>query len=492
MYSPIAIVKSEEYAYPKIKELFRPDECYPEYLFDDLSKHNSVYKMIRDGFFLLGLDANNFGKKNWNPLGKYIEPNTCVLLKPNLVMDVNPSGDGLDCLITNASVVAAVIDYVIIALKGEGKIVIGDAPMQECNFDNLISKSGYDKLLAYYKGKLDPTKISIELIDFRDLTSKVKNCIYYSELTERTTGKLVELNDDSEFSELTDDVLRNIRITNYDPDILRNHHKGKKHEYYINENILRADTIINLPKPKTHRKAGITISLKNMIGINSRKEYLPHHTSGAIECGGDEYENKSLLKKAKSMLLDSRNSFMQKKKKYFFAYFINRLLIPLNLIIKKTQKDNYFEGSWYGNDTISKTIVDLNKIIFYADKQGIIQDSVQRKYFIIADMIVSGEKEGPVMPNAKEVGIIAMGENPVCFDEMIGRIMGAKLNLINTLKHARKPLGRFCLVEKDTVPYAISNDPRWNGVTIDELNSDSILYFSPTSGWIPAFNIKES
>lgn len=492
MYSPIAIIKSENYEYPGVEELFRPDELYPEYPFTEFSKHNNVYKMVRDGFRLLGLDADNFGKANWNPLGRYINPNSCVLLKPNLVMDVNPTGDGIDCLITNASVVAVVVDYVIIALKGEGKIIIGDGPMQECNFDNLISKSGYDKLLAYYREKLASSKITIELIDFRDLTSKVEAGVYHSELTAESKGQLVELNTNSEFSNMTDENLRNIRITNYDPNILRKHHNEKKHEYYINRNILNADTIINLPKPKTHRKAGITVSLKNMVGINSRKEYLPHHTNGAIVCGGDEYENKSLLKAAKSSLLDLRNISMQRKKKYGVASFINKILIVLNLILNKAQKDSYFEGSWYGNDTISKTIVDLNKIIFYADKQGVIQKSVQRKYFIIADMVVSGENEGPVMPNAKDVGIIAMGENPVCFDEMIGSIMGAKIGMISTLRHAREPLGALRLVEKETMPYAVSNDPRWNSVTIDKLGKDSIMYFNPTSGWIPAFNKKKS
>ena len=37
----------------------------------------------------------------------------------------------------------------------------------------------------------------------------------------------------------------------------------------------------SLPKLKTHKKAGITCALKNLIGINGNKEYLPHIASAA-------------------------------------------------------------------------------------------------------------------------------------------------------------------------------------------------------------------
>jgi len=34
---------------------------------------------------------------------------------------------------------------------------------------------------------------------------------------------------------------------------------------------------------KLHRKAGITCALKNLIGINGNKEYLPHHRLGGSQ-----------------------------------------------------------------------------------------------------------------------------------------------------------------------------------------------------------------
>ena len=115
---------------------------------------------------------------------------------------------------------------------------------------------------------------------------------------------------------------------------------------------------------------------------------------------------------------------------------------------------------------------------------------MQRKYLIVADMIISGEKEGPVCPSAKNIGIIALGENPVCFDEMISKIMGAKYEYMHTLHHARKPKGKINLVKNDERPYLISNDKRWNEKYLDDISKEQMLYFKPTSGWKEAFEEK--
>ena len=50
-----------------------------------------------------------------------------------------------------------------------------------------------------------------------------------------------------------------------------------------------ADVVINLPKLKTHKKTGVTISLKNMVGINGYRNCLPHHTIGTPDASGDEF-----------------------------------------------------------------------------------------------------------------------------------------------------------------------------------------------------------
>lgn len=298
---------------------------------------------------------------------------------------------------------------------------------------------------------------------------------------------MIDLGDESEFRYAGDYFYENLRITNYDPAILKSHHGRGRHEYFVSESVLRADVVINMPKPKTHRKAGVTISLKNLVGINARKEYLPHHTNGSVEEGGDEYLHRSRLKRLSGGLLDRRNYFMQTKKAYGRARVLDVANRAVGLAIRLTQRDGFREGSWHGNDTISRTIVDLNKILFYADKEGRMRDEPQRRYLIVADMVVSGEGEGPVRPSPKDAGIIAMGTNPVCFDEAVAAIMGARLERIHTLQRARGSKSRYRLVGEGEEAWMRSNDPRWDGKGVGDLEGDAILHFEPTSGWREAF-----
>ena len=114
--SKVVIEKRNVFCYPS-RAPFRPSRSYPEYSFGDVvSEENEVYDMVRNSFRLLGYDDENFEKREWNPLGRIIFPGDMVLIKPNLVMDANRSGEGEACLYTNPAVVAAVLDYVYIAL----------------------------------------------------------------------------------------------------------------------------------------------------------------------------------------------------------------------------------------------------------------------------------------------------------------------------------------------------------------------------------------
>ena len=51
------------------------------------------------------------------------------------------------------------------------------------------------------------------------------------------------------------------------------------------------------------------------------------------------------------------------------------------------------------------------------------QKKPQRKVLIIADMIVSGQGNGPLNPHPKNVGMIVIGDNPVYVDETIAKVM---------------------------------------------------------------------
>ena len=61
----------------------------------------------------------------------------------------------------------------------------------------------------------------------------------------------------------------------------------------VDQAIIDADLVINVPKLKTHKKAGVTGALKNLVGINGNKEFLPHHRKGGAASGGDCYPGRS-------------------------------------------------------------------------------------------------------------------------------------------------------------------------------------------------------
>ena len=477
--SLVSIIKTDNYVYPDAHTLFRPDTAYAEYPFKETTTEtNSVYAAVREALHMLELDAAHYGTAQWDPLGKIIAPGDTVLLKPNLVMDVNRNQTGgTDCLYTQPAVVAAAIDYVVIALKGKGKIIVGDAPMQECDFERLIHQSGYDKLIQYYKDK----GIDIEMVDFRQLKSTVRAGEHYSKINNAATGRIVKLDRESEFSTEKPQNIQKMRVTNYDPRIMGQHHNADTHEYYVSDYVLQADVIINLPKPKSHRKAGFTAALKNLVGINTRNEFLPHHTRGGLEQGGDEYLHGSIAYDTRSKLMDQINIYAAEN-----AHIRARLLrlgTKACSLVLHMERKKYSEGSWYGNHTISRTITDLNKIILYADKNGVMQDCSVRKMMIIADMIVSGEKEGPVFPSPKNVGIIAAGLNPVCFDEVICTLMGFDVDKVPTMACVRAVKGKYKIVATDEVPFIVSNTEQYNGKMKIDLSAESVLNFIPSSGW---------
>ncbi len=477
----ISIEKYNDVNYPSKNEMLYPNKNYIElpFEFENYSENNKIFEMVRDGLKDLKMDIENYGKKEWNPFKEIIKEDNNVLIKPNLVMHKNAAGFGEECLYTSPSLVAAIIPYIYKALNGKGKITIADAPMQSCDFQKLIEDSGYKELVQYYKNK----GINIELKDLRGLISKEENGVLKQEISsENSGGVIVDLGKNSEHAKLDKKQLRKIRITNYNPDELLQHHNINKHEYFIAKEALEADVIIDMPKPKAHRKAGVTISLKNFVGINTRKEYLPHHRFGDKKHGGDEYEKNSLLLKISSRLLDLRN-MLQYKKMYILAKIINKISNICERADKKFfSKEQNREGSWHGNDTIWRTIIDINRIIKYADKEGKLCDTPQRKIFAIADMIIVGEKEGPLLPSPKYGGIIAMGEDLVCFDEVVATILGLDINKIPLFQHLREKR-KYPIVKENEHALIVSNSEKLNNKAISQITKEETINIEPSSGW---------
>ena len=79
-----------------------------------------------------------------------------------------------------------------------------------------------------------------------------------------------------------------------------------------------------------------------------------------------------------------------------------------------------------------------------------------------------------------------MGENPVCFDDIVATIMGAMVEHIPTLVHAKNNKSKYTFLPAKEANI-VSNDERWNNKTIKDMNKDSILFFKPSDGWREVF-----
>ena len=74
------------------------------------------------------------------------------------------------------------------------------------------------------------------------------------------------------------------------------------------------------------------------------------------------------------------------------------------------------DGSWEGNRTLWRTILDLNRVLFCADKEGRLRDTPQRRYLTIVDGIGAGAGEVPVGATPVEAGLLACGFDPALSD----------------------------------------------------------------------------
>jgi uncharacterized protein (DUF362 family) len=481
MQNHIIVYRDSESFYPTSDFFYSPEEVYPEYPFSNAlsSKPNKAYEMVRNTFHMMGLDEEHFGTKDWNPLRCYVKPGDTIVVKPNLVMDSNPNeekGDTIS-LITHPSLVRAVVDYVLIATKGIGQVIIGDAPLQRCDFEKLLTNTGYGRLIEFYKAHSG----LVEVRDFRSVKTIRVNGAIVGEQPLTDIGVTVDLKDKSSFNSITADRYKRLRVTDYDPRIMLDHHNTTINEYSIARDILAADLVINMPKPKTHKKAGVTAAMKNLVGINTNKEWLPHHTLGSIEEGGDEYENRSVLRVWAGRLIDKRNKY-DAHKQYGRARMCYYLSHGMDKLYRTISPDAPSEGSWHGNDTIWRTILDLNRILIFANKDGLMCNKPQRQVLIVADMIVSGEKEGPMTPTPKVCNTLIAGNNPLALDECVTSLMVFNCDDIPYLHHARESEERLNALT--TGEYIVkSNEPAFDGLNVREIQYKDSFMFVPASGW---------
>lgn len=474
MEKQIYLEKRNVYEYPTADFLYAPGEAYPEYPFTEISSvKNEVYDMVRQSMFGLGLDAEHFGQAEWNPLGEYIKPGDTIVIKPNLVNSYEAKEQYL-CTMTHSSVIRVVVDYCVIAKAGH--IILGDAPVQGADMNVITQDLHLNLLMDFYHEK----QIPIEFVDFRSFISKVdKNGLIIPLKDETSLPEHIVVHMGKESKHYTEDVVAEYGICGYDDRKINRFHHGETQDYVINSRILQADVIINIPKPKTHRFAGITGAQKNFIGCCSDKESLPHYTRNSKCVCGDETNNKSII----TTLFAYFNKKYMRECKNGNRILAKMYQYPYRLFQKIRGKDVYLQGMWYGNDTIWRTIIDFNKIMRYADKNGqLFIGKEQRKILTIGDMIICGQKEGPLSPDPKKQGMILISKNCAVFDYVFCKIAGFDEKKIPIVHHSIRN-DKLSVTDWEKV-VLYSNDAEADAKTIKDITFSPEDMFEPHPFWV--------
>jgi uncharacterized protein (DUF362 family) len=460
---------------------YGPADCFPECP-EGETGDNRLYGAVRHLLAGMGLDGERFGEPSWNPLRSLVGPGGRIVVKPNLVRHRHGAGGPLNSVVTDPRLIRAVLDYAVAAVEPGGEIVIADSPLQSCDFAALTAALGLEEVMkASARGG-----VRIRLLDYRreEVRKNAAGLIVHRRpLSGDPEGyAAVDLGETSELHPLVSGDQR-FRVTQYDREITARHHRDGNHEFLIPRSLLTADLVISLPKVKTHRKAGMTGALKNLVGINGSKAWLPHHRTGAVSEGGDEYLRPSARKRWMSRIWERMDRTPSPG--------LRRALQRVETLIRRSGEivafpDPYFEGSWWGNRTMPAMVCDLNRIFLYAGADGRLGEQPARRVLVLADAVIAGEGEGPLEPTPYALGALLGGVNAVAVDWVAATLMGLEPRRIPTLTlplgRSTRPLAPFC-PEEIEVWEAAAAPGEWHRQSLRELAATVTRPSVPASGW---------
>ena len=363
--------------------------------------------------------------------GEFVRPGARVVLKPNFIRQSHTTrAEQFAPIITHGSVIATVALEVATALDGRGTITIADAPQTDSDFEAICERVDIAGLREKLKRRFPA--LNFEVLDLRREAWRTERGVIVErrKLPEDPRGyTLVNLSEKSCFRGKDGKFYG----ADYDTKFTAKHHSNGAHEYLISRSVMDADVFINLPKLKTHKKVGATLSLKNLVGINGDKNYLPHFCIGTPDEGGDEFPDSKAATKFQSRAI---GAFKAAAKRSGAA---TKLWAP---VAKRVGSKLFGDtsnvvrsGNWWGNDTTWRMTLDLNKALFHFDGSGKPRKKPLR-YLTIIDGIIAGEGNGPMEADAKPCGVLIAGTNPVAADFAAVKLMGFDWQKIPTIREA--------------------------------------------------------
>lgn len=407
-----------------------------------------------------------------------------IVVKPNWVLHETDPAFPIRALVTDARLVQAVVEACLDLFPEAESIRVADCPLQWADWPQMCQQAGLTPVIEHLE------RTSRGKVAFFDLRREVfaPDAGGFLRPAESVHGdpagyREVALGSRSHLEPLSRQA-RKFAVNDYRAAVTRSNHGPGYHNYLISQTVLDADLFLNLPKWKTHQKSALTAALKNLVGINGDKAYLPHFRRGAPRWGGDEYpdDHRWLY-----WLQTTLREMTQKRSPRMF-----RLLKPGWELLKRlrgietklkdacTPPRNFYlaGGAWHGNDTLWRMIYDLNLVIQCVDAQGRLHDRPQRRYFCVVDGLVSGEGNGPLQPLPRETDWLVLGDDPFAIDAALAFFMGYDPARVPVVARHREYLGpgwgQFDLTALEIL---------LDGVRTLLTESDVNLHFAVPPGW---------
>jgi hypothetical protein len=273
-------------------------------------------------------------------------------------------------------------------------------------------------------------------------------------------------------------------------------HSGGRHEYHVAGTILAADTVISVPKMKVHKKVGVTLNLKGLVGTVANKNCLVHYRLGTPSEGGDQLPESAprhdlRIVRIQRWLMDrtlAHQSALGDALYRAALTFYRRCVKPWRRVAASTiQRDG---GNWSGNDSCWRMTADLARIFFFASASGELCTTRQRKHFCIVDGLVGGEKDGPLSPMPVAAGCIVAGENPFAVDLVATRLMGFDVAKVKQFGAALSGNREFGIGSWDEVEPVINGSQVAAGKFFSRTWQSPVPAFHPHPGWVGEIELR--
>ncbi len=409
-------------------------------------------------------------------------PGQWVVLKPNLIKQ-SKENDPAEwrSVITSAELIEEVCDDVCRKLAGRGKVTICDAPQTDSSFVEIAQRLGLHAIAERCSKKHG---VPVEVYDLRaeEAIREQGVIVRRTKLPGDPHGAIkFNLGRDSLFYGFAGEG--HYYGADYDAAVTNRHHQGETHEYLISATPILCDVFINLPKMKTHKKTGVTLNLKNLVGINAEKNWLPHHTVGSPASGGDQFPSVGWLQRCEQLTVGWTRSLALKLPG--IGTRLAQRLRRAGTGLFGSGQQVIRSGNWHGNDTTWRMALDLNRCLLYGNPDGTLRHDRPKAYYSLIDGRIGMEGAGPMQGDPIASNVVVGGTSPVEVDMVAARVMGFDWRKLNIIREAYKLTNMPIATCQPADVNVISDVPAWNGRFLD-IEDRQFLHFRPHFGWTGA------